>query len=82
MRGNVKRNETKIVYQEHVTKQNSYVNKIRDSDVKCKANYKLSNASNAMLVKLYDRADILNDLDKFIAEKSRLSQSFNNFNTM
>ena len=69
MRGNAKRNDAKTVYQGDVTKLNSYVNKIRDSDVKCKANYKFS---NAMLVKLYDRVDILNDIDKFIAERSRL----------
>ena len=54
MRGNVKRNETKTVYQGDVTKLNKCVNKIRDSDVKCKTNYKFS---NAMFVKLYDRLD-------------------------
>ena len=59
MRGNAKRNETKTVYQGDVTKLNRCVNKIRDSYVKCKANYKFS---NAVLVKLQDRVDILNDI--------------------
>ena len=69
MRGKVKRNETKTVYQGDVIKLNSYVNEIRDSDVKCKPNSKFI---NAVLVNLNDRVDILNGFKKFIASRSGL----------